>query len=82
MFFFNSESSLRYNLWLFVESENSQNQHTQSYSYAGNSNKYQVFGIQQTFNTENLIKVWLRNENQNLPVPTKSADVMVLFEAV
>ena len=35
--FFHSASSMTDNLFLYVESQNSQNQHTQFYSYAGNS---------------------------------------------
>ena len=69
-------------LLLYVESQNSQNQHTQFYFFAGDSNKYQVFNTQQTFDIGNLITVWLRNQDIKQPIPTKDADVIVLFEVV
>lgn len=40
---FYSKSNLRYNLWLFVLGENTQNQQSWSYSCVGNKNKYQIF---------------------------------------
>ena len=77
--FFHSATSIKSNVLPYVESQNSQNQHTQFYSYAGNSNKYQIFNTQQTFDIGNLVSVWLRIEDINKPIPTKTADVMVFF---
>lgn len=77
--FFHSATSIKSNVLPYVESQHSQNQHTQFYSYAGNSNKYQIFNTQQTFYIGNLVSVWLRIEDINKPIPTKTADVMVFF---
>lgn len=57
-----SESSLSHKLMRNIESTNSQNQCTQSYSYLGTQNKY----TSHTFYVGNLINICLRNEDIKL----------------
>ena len=55
-------------------------QQSKQYSYAGNKRAYQVFYSNLFISLGRIIRIWLRNEDLNLPVPTKDAHLMVLFE--